>query len=1120
MARQEATEQFLRRYGDDAVDAYRFAVTKKHDPYVAHNTQRYINKFWDEVEAGTLESSDWPEMGRKVVDDIWASQNRNIDNEALRIIRENGGDVNELLEILEGFPWPGVGASPHATRMMVMGDDILRYQSRSGLLDNASAFRREWKEVFGDQFPAPRTISNLKVWVERNPKSAHRWMNHLRRKLQLDDLPWMEWSDDAAKSLDDIAEEIALGADQPRTVELPEIRPPKDITPGEFEAMKLEIEMGMSSPPPSPAEAAEQLGRETIDQIRIIQREALELYGKPLPGEAGALERVLTWLDDEYLPIYRLGKQVSLNAGSEARKFALLDYSSRNLADTLLSYGYPWHYWATRTGLNWSVRTMENPSLVSSYFLAQRQVRRANENVLWENPATGKVEKGLPDYWMDTVPLPFPMPFFGAVRFNPFIFHPLYNFMFAIDRFPDQFARYQRSLGTPSALLAAMWTSSPMAAWIGAEEAIQTFQTPEGREVRIGPITPPGQLLWAATGLDLDPISMAIRALGREAGKEVEGGSAFGPTYWGRVLVTQLRSGEITPAQYNEAMNLRSGEIFEAAAEEARSLKGLTLVAGIFTGLPLRATRFLGTEVLIQEATEEYNEIWELPEGEGRSRAFRDFHEENEWYSSWLRRYNIEDRREQNQATQEWWIEHNDMQADREDAIRTNFMENPGEWDSLNEVRSEWVDKLGDHRDIGLAAGALITMSPFTKSEGQVEKYLEKNIYFVIASNVPRPDDYAKQIDLPIDQWGSQEWDTFNELKDRFWRTLPDNVEALPGITDIYDDVKQQLTDAEMADKIPDLLPILERMTDRKMYDATRRSNDLPEEAIQEVYQEWLGEANEWYQENMADLPWEERNLGEFFLKFQSFPATELIRRLRDEPAYGGRWTDEELREMATGVMMPGIFEDWYAKDDRDEIAGRLIMEYYSSLSKAAKKQFREAAEDLDARPIGYKWLVQGRDRYETWLDLLGLPSPWTALDESLQTLFDMYTRDARGEGPGAAAAEETGDGDGGRRGGGRRRGRAAPTGAQALVSLTQMMAENPESAGSLMQDLVAFWEQGAPLSPATMGYLRYLRTRYGFATLEELIAHLRQLWTDEGVYMPRMNIRRDNQRFAMPGIT
>ena len=68
-------------------------------------------------------------------------------------------------------------------------------------------------------------------------------------------------------------------------------------------------------------------------------------------------------LDGKLLEI----RSAALGVGEARRNFALLDYSDRRNFDALLAVIYPFHYWHSRTYVNWMKRIATNPGIVSKY---------------------------------------------------------------------------------------------------------------------------------------------------------------------------------------------------------------------------------------------------------------------------------------------------------------------------------------------------------------------------------------------------------------------------------------------------------------------------------------------------------------------------------------------------------------------------------------------------------------------------------------------------------------------------------------------------------------------------------------------------------------------------------
>lgn len=132
------------------------------------------------------------------------------------------------------------------------------------------------------------------------------------------------------------------------------------------------------------------------DAARAQMNERLDAILAGTPNRLTPAQRqvVMNWAAQEGLPMFDDALARSVEGARRVADFSMLNYAKRRNVDTFLSYLVPYHYWMTRSSLNWIERTLMKPQWASRY---ARWERTSNQDV--EN-------RGLPDRFKGTLPIP------------------------------------------------------------------------------------------------------------------------------------------------------------------------------------------------------------------------------------------------------------------------------------------------------------------------------------------------------------------------------------------------------------------------------------------------------------------------------------------------------------------------------------------------------------------------------------------------------------------------------------------------------------------------------------------------------------------------------------------
>jgi hypothetical protein len=84
--------------------------------------------------------------------------------------------------------------------------------------------------------------------------------------------------------------------------------------------------------------------------------------------------------------------------GEGKRDFAILNYGKRSDADTLLSSIAPYQFWYTHSMMNWALRALEKPTIVTNYLRMQQFANQTQNREGYPNRLKGKM--ALPFPWM------------------------------------------------------------------------------------------------------------------------------------------------------------------------------------------------------------------------------------------------------------------------------------------------------------------------------------------------------------------------------------------------------------------------------------------------------------------------------------------------------------------------------------------------------------------------------------------------------------------------------------------------------------------------------------------------------------------------------------------------
>ena len=153
--------------------------------------------------------------------------------------------------------------------------------------------------------------------------------------------------------------------------------------------------------------------------------------------------------------------------GESRRNFALLDYGRRNDFDSLLGMLMPYQFWYTRSAMNWALRALERPSIVTNYLRLREFAQQAEDKPGFPTRLKGKME----------VPLPWLPSWAGkSVYVDPL------QMLYPIDNYVRPFEQYGQTLNMVQRRTVSLIDEAAQ------NEEITAAQADEARNTQGGPV--------------------------------------------------------------------------------------------------------------------------------------------------------------------------------------------------------------------------------------------------------------------------------------------------------------------------------------------------------------------------------------------------------------------------------------------------------------------------------------------------------------------------------------------------------------------------------------------------------------------------------------------------------
>lgn len=348
---------------------------------------------------------------------------------------------------------------------------------------------------------------------------------------------------------------------------------------------------------------------EQIDGIRNLRATSEDLLKKnwdtqvATTGNSQLDEAIDAWAK-EAKPKFFEAKTVAERVGTAGRDFTVLPYSTgRTNIDTMLGVIYPYHFWHSRTYLNWIKRAATNPGLIAAYGKYKDMM--------------AEIHAGAPDWWKYNVRSD---ELLGTHSDNPLMFNleaslnPL-NGLIGVD-FNDPNKRvdwWTRTLDDVGKWGPAPWTFFSLATAMslharGEEEAASLWAgrlIPQTKVLQAGLSVAgvgPGDL--SVLGIDPFEADPAISLFSGGIDPYVKRSGIP------RALTAMVQDGTITEDQMIDAAESQSGEIWDMAYERAVNERAPGQLTSFFLGQGFRA-RSLG-DLQVDEFYADYFRLMKL----------------------------------------------------------------------------------------------------------------------------------------------------------------------------------------------------------------------------------------------------------------------------------------------------------------------------------------------------------------------------------------------------------------------------------------------------------------------------------------------------------------------------
>ena len=306
------------------------------------------------------------------------------------------------------------------------------------------------------------------------------------------------------------------------------------------------------------------------------------------------MEAALKTLEADMFKKVSEARVVAGQVATEMRHFALHNYGQRYNFDTVLSLFYPYHFWHSRTYVNWVKRIATNPGVIAGYAKYKSKLAEIHANA--------------PEWWRYNVNT---AEMFGIFQDNPLFFNlastlnPMYG-LTGVD-FTDPYKRVSGFTGFMDDMNKfgpSLWT--PLTMGIGV--ALKMQGEDEAARRWGGRLFPQTKTLDSITSIvkhGIDPSgievgegrSMTFSDFDPALAFFSDGVDAHEERKIGYALSVMVDEGIITEDEAVDANMSRGGEIWDAARERATNQAALGQISSTFLGIGFKTRNKLDLEI-------------------------------------------------------------------------------------------------------------------------------------------------------------------------------------------------------------------------------------------------------------------------------------------------------------------------------------------------------------------------------------------------------------------------------------------------------------------------------------------------------------------------------------------
>jgi len=661
------------------------------------------------------------------------------------------------------------------------------------------------------------------------------------------------------------------------------------------------------------------------DAVMASTERELEFLGRVIdevPGDVGLAKGppaikagMLSWLDETWDPAWHDFRLVALKYGEQAADFALLNYNKRRNLDSWLSLVAPYHYWYTRTGRNWAVRSFTKPWAITSFARFRNFIEEQNEGLptRLKRSLTFQAPGALPEWmgnelYVDASRTIWPFlnvwPFSQLLDYNwddddeaKGALDQIWNLQRNFQMRPYFFFDLARTLMSEEGSRARReaYYFAPQTAGIKGTSALLRELFPQLLE----DVIPPG-------GWNIEEGVRERLGLPRAAWAD--------EPYWTYMAITEMAAeGEIT---YEEGLATlkdavlngnTENEIYQAALQRAGARKGIAQMTSFWLGQPINVYP-VGERIRRGVAGEIREAGWAPERPEGTKAARTEIYEEHPEYGL------VQPAREaalgepaplERAVRFEEWETHRERVSNTFDPVKQELMKEgigPGlyayevvddlEGQALRELSEAYPGLFQPRSLYGAAPGEVVS-----EYQRRLLNALSTAYYFI------KPEQF-------VDAEGNVDWDAFYEAREQF--SLRPPVESVVG---------------------PEKWPYSATVTPI-MFQRFLRRNDTPEEALVRVLvEEVYRPTNDIL---YSEVPQEEKDAAVAATK--DVEGAMLLRQVgRLHPEWG-----RNIFEKLAKYDLP-TFEEW-RRSSRDAKGAMIrgLQSFYFSLTKAERRTLHD----------------------------------------------------------------------------------------------------------------------------------------------------------------------------------